>query len=86
MVGIYRYLFAALTEFMTKSMKRRTRYHLVFGKTERNKLMILFADTHGILLEEKHRVEGLEVYGYGWMFRRINIMFSCVMKKRFDRN
>jgi hypothetical protein len=34
-------------------MERRTRYHFVFGKTERDELMILFADTHGILLEEK---------------------------------
>jgi hypothetical protein len=34
-------------------MESRTTYHLVFGKTERNELMILFTDTHGILLEEK---------------------------------
>jgi hypothetical protein len=34
-------------------MERRTRCHLVFGKIERNELMILFADTHGTLLKEK---------------------------------
>ena len=53
MVGIYRYLFAALTEFLAKSMERRTRYHLVFGKTERNKLMNL---------SNLHRQEFLNFY------------------------
>ncbi len=41
MVVIYRNLFASLTEFLAKSMERRTRYHLVFDKTERNELMNL---------------------------------------------
>jgi hypothetical protein len=40
-------------EFLAKSMERRTRYHLVFEKTERNELRNLFSGTHGILLEEK---------------------------------
>jgi hypothetical protein len=52
-MGIYRNLFAALTEFLAKSIERRTRCHLVFEKIQRNELRNLFAGTHGLLLEEK---------------------------------
>jgi len=53
LVGIYRNLVASLMEILAKSMERRTRYHLVFDKIQRNELRNLFAGTHGILLEEK---------------------------------